>query len=427
MPSFLAMLALTLVICLSGFSTEAWATSDVKFSGDVKGSEAAHPTGKTTCLVRVSRIIYDPNNTLVVGDAVDVLYSNPLGLEFNEDVEVFGRYSDVGPAEYVGYVVCLESPYYMVSTQASIDLLSSVAPIAMIIVTFIFLGLLLYWQKRQEMRRKQRIEEADAKERSISGEPADVNVISRISRVRASGEKPSINKFLGLPMDYSSCEVCAKISTPGVTQCIYCGRFVGVRNPLISGHEECWSSVYGCCKICADFIRKEMARSTKVESTPFAEEKQIQEIQKQNPFLDNALKSLANAIEFVGKESDRYRQAALIEMDAAVESLLKAKLFKDDPSDFMRSDWEHLTYEKAMEKVVRSIPIPESSLLKEAHSERNKAQHRAVIASSSWSQYHLGNIYAFAKRFCKEHFNLDLEQIYRLGFEPKKTEKIAPK
>jgi len=38
-------------------------------------------------------------------------------------------------------------------------------------------------------------------------------------------------------------------------------------------------------------------------------------------------------------------------MDAAVESLLKAKFFKDDLVNFMKNDWEHLSYDKAIKRM----------------------------------------------------------------------------
>ena len=114
-------------------------------------------------------------------------------------------------------------------------------------------------------------------------------------------------------------------------------------------------------------------------------------------------------------------------MDAAVESLLKAKFFKDNPVNFMKSDWEHLSYDKAMKRMEQQKPIPEIKLLRQAHSERNKAQHRAVIASHSWASYHLKNIRSFSKRFSKENFNVNLDEILdnilRLDLSRKKLEK----
>ena len=114
-------------------------------------------------------------------------------------------------------------------------------------------------------------------------------------------------------------------------------------------------------------------------------------------------------------------------MDAAVESLLKAKFFKDDLVNFMKNDWEHLSYDKAIKRMEQQQPIPEIKLLIQAHSERNKAQHRAVIANHSWKSYHLKNIRSFSKRFSKENFNVNLDEILdnivRLDLSRKKLEK----
>jgi hypothetical protein len=79
------------------------------------------------------------------------------------------------------------------------------------------------------------------------------NVISKIKRVRASGEKPKLQTFLGMPLQQYSCEICGKTAQYGINQCPYCGRWVGVTGWL-SNHKACWSDLYGSCKICGDFI-----------------------------------------------------------------------------------------------------------------------------------------------------------------------------
>ena len=133
---------------------------------------------------------------------------------------------------------------------------------------------------------------------------------------------------------------------------------------------------------------------------------------KTNPLLENAMHSLANALEFFQKTEERHRQATLVEMDQAVEYALKALLFQVDSSKFMGKDWAHLTYDKALKKVEElEVAIPNNSLLRKAHSARNKAQHRGVIASASWTRVHLQNVFDFLKQFCAENFQLNIEDM----------------
>lgn len=143
-------------------------------------------------------------------------------------------------------------------------------------------------------------------------------IISEIQRVRKPGEKPVVekNKFLGMEMkaSYASCEICGKISAPGVNQCPYCGRFVGLAG-WASPHKECWDSSYGCCKICGAFIKERQAKNAGSSKTVFLGKQKVKLMEKANPLLENAIHSLINAIEFTGKKEERYRQAALIEMD----------------------------------------------------------------------------------------------------------------
>lgn len=165
--------------------------------------------------------------------------------------------------------------------------------------------------------------------------------------------------------------------------------------------------------------------------TPRGDQK-IRLIELANPMLENAIHSLSNALEFFQKEGERYRQAVLIEMDQAVEYILKAFLFQINSNEFIRKDWEHMDYDKAMVRVEQcGVTIAGKSLLKKAHKARNDAQHRGVIASTSWTRFHIKNIYKFLHQFCLENFDLDINYIIpmklRLGFykEASKSEEIS--
>ncbi len=132
-------------------------------------------------------------------------------------------------------------------------------------------------------------------------------------------------------------------------------------------------------------------------------------VSRVNPLLENAMYSFTNALEFCQKNEERHRQATIVEMDQAVEYIFKALLFQVNSTEFMEKDWEHLTYDKAMKKVEDlGIAIPSKSLLQKAHSARNKAQHRGIIASASWMRVHLKNVYCFLNQFCTDNFQFDI-------------------
>ena len=133
-------------------------------------------------------------------------------------------------------------------------------------------------------------------------------------------------------------------------------------------------------------------------------------IHRDNPLIQSILHSTSNALEFLQKNDERHRQAALIEMDQAVEYALKAVLFQINRKEFMEKDWRHMTYETAMTKIEQlEIEIPNKSLLKQAHSARNKAQHRGEIASESWTRHHLKNVIEFLDLFCSQNLNMNIK------------------
>lgn len=88
------------------------------------------------------------------------------------------------------------------------------------------------------------------------------DVIAKIRRIRAQGEKPKMKTFLGLPFESYSCEICGK-ATKSIVQCPYCGRWVGVTE-LFYRHKKCWDNAYGCCKICSDFIKDQLGKVEEV-------------------------------------------------------------------------------------------------------------------------------------------------------------------
>lgn len=84
------------------------------------------------------------------------------------------------------------------------------------------------------------------------------DIIIKIRRIRAQGEKPKLKTLLGLPLESYSCEICGG-RTNNIVQCPYCGRWVGVTE-LFYRHKKCWDDAYGCCKICGDFIRDRLGK-----------------------------------------------------------------------------------------------------------------------------------------------------------------------
>jgi len=100
-------------------------------------------------------------------------------------------------------------------------------------------------------------------------------VISKIPRVRPPEEKisKSVRQSFAKLLDPSAilriiknCEVCNEVAST-ITQCPYCGRWIGGKLRQADGlfkmkwvHENCFDKNYGCCKVCADFIKENSER-----------------------------------------------------------------------------------------------------------------------------------------------------------------------
>jgi hypothetical protein len=130
-----------------------------------------------------------------------------------------------------------------------------------------------------------------------------------------------------------------------------------------------------------------------------------------NPILTMSVYSLLNAFEFFQKGEERHRQATVILMDLAVEYLLKAKLYKDDPIRFLESQMEQLDLFAALREVKKGCEISRENELKLSliHNARNYAQHRARIPDSPTTKQHMAWAYAFIHEFVKDNFGIDIE------------------
>lgn len=74
-----------------------------------------------------------------------------------------------------------------------------------------------------------------------------------------------------------------------------------------------------------------------------------------------------------------------------------------------------MTYDKAIQMVEKQgISIPERKLLRKVHSARNEAQHRGVVASESWTRFHIMDVSKFMRRYCAENFDLNLDELIQL-------------
>jgi len=133
-----------------------------------------------------------------------------------------------------------------------------------------------------------------------------------------------------------------------------------------------------------------------------------------NPLFRTALYSLMNALEFFQQGEERHRQGALIFMDQAVEYALKAVLYELDRTRFLESHLERLGYEDAIMEVEKNgiiILREEKVELRKVHGTRNYAQHRAVIPDSNWTREYMRWVYNFMKRFCRDNFNVNIDDL----------------
>jgi len=133
-----------------------------------------------------------------------------------------------------------------------------------------------------------------------------------------------------------------------------------------------------------------------------------------NPLLETAIYSLLNALELFQGTEERHRHGAIVLMDQAVEFALKAVLYQKNEVEFLRREYGQLNFHKALEKVGQVgvlISDSEKFSLRDLHSRRNAAQHRAEIPSSPWCRKCMIQAYNFLKRFCLENFELDIDNV----------------
>ena len=133
-----------------------------------------------------------------------------------------------------------------------------------------------------------------------------------------------------------------------------------------------------------------------------------------NPLLETAIYSLLNALELFQGTEERHRHGAIVLMDQAVEFALKAVLYQKNEVEFLRKEYGQLNFHKALEKVEQVgvfISDSEKFSLRDLHSRRNAAQHRAEIPSSPWCRKCMIQAYNFLKRFCLENFELDIDSV----------------
>ena len=133
-----------------------------------------------------------------------------------------------------------------------------------------------------------------------------------------------------------------------------------------------------------------------------------------NPLLETAIYSLLNALELFQGTEERHRHGAIVLMDQAVEFALKAVLYQKNEVEFLRKEYGQLNFHKALEKVEQLgvfISDSEKFSLRDLHSRRNEAQHRAEIPSSPWCRKCMIQAYNFLKRFCLENFELDIDSV----------------
>ena len=133
-----------------------------------------------------------------------------------------------------------------------------------------------------------------------------------------------------------------------------------------------------------------------------------------NPLLETAIYSLLNALELFQGTEERHRHGAIVLMDQAVEFALKAVLYQKNEVEFLRREYGQLNFHKALEKVGQVgvfISDSEKFSLRDLHSRRNAAQHRAEIPSSPWCRKCMIQAYNFLKRFCLENFELDIDSV----------------
>jgi hypothetical protein len=155
-----------------------------------------------------------------------------------------------------------------------------------------------------------------------------------------------------------------------------------------------------------------------LENSEISESARIKLAELSNPLLDSSILSLSNALEAFQKNGERHRQSALIQMDQAVEYILKAALFQEDSVQFMKNDWENMTYEKAFQRLEEDdVSIPKKELLKKAHSARNEAQHRGIVCNISWTRFHMKNIYDFMRDFTMENFGISIDEVIPVGLQ----------
>jgi len=116
----LIILLISVVVPLDFFDMEVNGElfgGEVKFRGVVATDERWGDFvcyGSYYCDVIIEEILYDPNNTLLLGYNVSVCYGQSLTLKVGDRVESYGFYYKWGgPLQCIGYVCCNEDPYYV--------------------------------------------------------------------------------------------------------------------------------------------------------------------------------------------------------------------------------------------------------------------------------------------------------------------------
>jgi hypothetical protein len=159
--------------------------------------------------------------------------------------------------------------------------------------------------------------------------------------------------------------------------------------------------------------RFRLAKSKNHETAPRKEKQSF------NPILTMSVYSLLNAFELSKKTEERHRQATVILMDLAIEYVLKAKLYKNDPAKFLEGQLDELDLFAALQEVKKDSKVSREDELKLnlIHRTRNYALGKARIPDSPTTKKHIAWAYAFIHEFALENLAVDIDSQMPVNFQ----------
>jgi hypothetical protein len=216
-------------------------------------------------------------------------------------------------------------------------------------------------------------------------------IVSKIPKIRAQGEKRKVPTLMGLPLVYPSCEVCGKVALSDI-QCPYCGRWVGVTT-IFYGHKTCWDTTYGCCRICSNFIKEQLST---FEESPQIEQKTL------DPYLVNIKEKFHEVAEFFKGKRFSWAPVVILMFEAVMLTLQRMVVDKKGVTTLEELRKQKKLYFDTLVNILEKEglkleDVKDLEILKDL---RNKVEHEGFKPSKEealWS-------YSIVKNFISKYY-----------------------